>query len=314
MKKCAWTIAEMIIAMTVMIILSGICVNMFKPNSQKAKFYMYSAVTNITKANIAVIEKNNGLITDRVSKEDGTAEDSYCNSVADFLSLQSIPNCSTSAAETDINIQFPNKIAFYGMASDWITPEGATYKYKNIMIDIDGEEGLNKVGADRFPMRVLAGSGKGTEGMVIPVDCNENEETKNPYCGDSNKNFATDDQILVFNIYRAMDDSENSKVSLIASSLSHMEADCMAHGGEGVYSAEECSDAKIKVNQSCATSSICDKCTTDTLPDGAADKEGCKTVANDYNGSGLSCVYTRHKPKASMALIFDALIGDTDEL
>ena len=327
MKKYAWTLMEMVIAITILILLSGLCVNLFKPNVQKARFYMYAAVKNLTKGNITIIEKYDSLSAKTVVGTD----DWYCINLADAFSIESAPDCSTTASDDTPNIQFPNKTTVYGLAKEWKAPySGANFKYKNIMIDIDGpNEGLNKLWADRFPMRIITGTGRGEEGLIVPVNCandqvynaaqnklvNVDSAAKNPYCGSSGKNYTIDDQVLIYNIYKANDDSENAKAHMVAGMLSHMEADCAAYGGtQGSYNVLECDSAKIKIKPQCATQDNCRTCTANTCPEGSTDMASCIEVQKRENPDDFTCFTLLNKPSGGMSFIFQAIIGDADEL
>ena len=332
MKKQAWTMAELAVAIVIILIISCICTSIFKPNIQKAKFYAYAAVNNIRKGNAAVIEKSNTLKGDDIDGNDW-----YCLNLADNFSLDSAINCSTTAGNDDVNISFPNGTTVMGLASAWKAPyEGANFFYKNILIDIDGpSNGKNKVWVDRFPMRIIAGSGKGAEGLVMPINCLNDvvynssqgkdiavdESAKSPYCPSSGaKNYGIDDQILTYDIYRLDSKAEGAKAHTVASLLSPMQADCAAYGGKiGYYSVEECAGAGFKILSACAVASNCSSYKTSdgtayTFPDTSTTEDGCSTIAQEKNPDGLSCFAIPHKPSGGTSFIMQALIGDIDNI
>lgn len=325
MKKYAWTLVELIISITILIMLSVLCVNLFKPNVQKSRLFMYAAVKNITKGNITVIEKKGSLSAESAIGND----DWYCLNFADAFSLSSSSNCAKDSGLYDANIQFPNKVILYGIASPWVAPyEGANFKYKNIMIDIDGNEGKNKLWADRFPMRIISGTGKAVEGYITPVNCGNDvvydktnkvlvsvdDNAKNSYCESSAKNYTLDDEVLTYDVYKAIDDSEYAKARMVAGKLSHMEADCSAYGGElGYYSVSECDSAKIKILPECATSANCSSCTSNTCPEGSSDSETCLEVSNTKNPDGKTCFSLISKPGGGMSFMMKAVMSDIED-
>ena len=330
MKKNAWTLIEMVVAIIIILMLSGLVVNMFKPEAQKAKFYLYATVRNITKGNITIMEKDKSL-----HKEDlvGT-NDWFCVHFADAFNLENAPNCTRGSSSPDMNpnIQFPNGVLIYGLASAWEVPyDNAQFEYKNIMVDINGSSGPNRIWADRFPLRIINGEGyntQGAEGLVMPVDCGETQifnankvavnirqAAKNPYCTD-NTNYTKDDQMFTYDIYRSEDDSEDSKAKFIAGMLSPLDADCQAYGlNTGYYSTLEC--AGIKVRPECIRNEACKRCTSETssmCPGTANSEASCLAIREANNPHNLGCATILHKPSGGMSFILQALIGDIDEI
>ena len=330
MKKGAWTLMELFIALLVIILISSIGFTIFRPDIQKAKFYVYATIANLTKGNIALLEKYSTIKSADMPGED----DWYCLHLTDNYSLGANPNCARSSGVNDVNIEFPNGVTVKGIASEWQQPyEGASFEYKNILVDIDGEEGSNKLWLDQFPLRIIAGSGKGAEGMIMPVNC-DNEKVynlntsalvpidnaaKNPYCPAANgKNYTLDDQVILFDIYRAKTYNEESpdknRAEIIAALLSPMEADCMAYGGSGYFSAAECDEANIKMNPKCASQTNCANCTANTCPEGSTNPESCVTLAQTTNPEDLPCAAAIHKPSGGMSFIVESLIGNINDL
>ena len=342
MKKYAWTLAEMVIVIIILFMLSGLCVSLFKPDTQKAKICLYAAIRNITRGNITIIEKYETLM----KHDDPEAEeDWYCTQFADAFTLDTEANCSKDADEGDINIRFAHGVTIQGLASDWVQPfADSSYYYKNIVVDIDGSDGMNRLWVDRFPLRIISGSNKGAEGLVVTVTCGDNDlvyndkaephavvavapAAKNPYCsngftpsGDAvNKNFALSKDILTYDVYRAISTEPDSKAELITTSVSPMEADCMAYGDQtGYYSTAECDSAKIRIKGKCATKQNCGTCTNNTCPmnqegTSATDHDGCSELAGVLNPNDISCFAIVHKPSGGASFMLQALIGDIDE-
>ena len=344
MKKFAWTLIELMIAIAVVIMLSAFLISGYKPGANKNKLFFYSAMSNLTKANIAVMERNStgGLNGDLL--EDGTT-DWYCAQLADVISIASAPNCTqtqASTAATAVNMTFPNGITFQGLANKWTSVyDGASGEYKNIVIDIDGpEKGPNKPGVDRFPIRVFRGQVK-TEGIVMPVNCKNDKvwnpsgnsgtgalvsfKTPSPYCKSGtaysgsivSRDFTIDDEIITYDIFKVQSSDENAKLKMIASGLSAFEADCGAYGGvEGFYSQSECATAGVKIHTNCVTTDNCAKCTTGNCPLNASGTQtnatSCKTYAETSNPNNYPCFTVMHKPSGGVPFFLQAIIGDIE--
>lgn len=335
MKKIAWTLAEMMIALLIVTLLSGICVNLFKPNTQKAKLFVYSAIRNLTMANISVIEKYGSLTYSPTTTLNGNEVDWLCAQLSDALSLDEEPNCSISASIDDVNFVFTNGITVHGLTNEWKLPfENAPFFYKNILVDVDGpEKGLNKLWADQFPLRIIGGKGRGAEGLIMPVNCGAEQaynnateelvdvapEARNPYCGSSTKDYTIDKDTISFDIYRAVSTEENAKAELIATGLSPLEADCMALGSSaGYFSVPECSSKGIHILTKCATISNCETCTANNCPydtdeTTVTNKAECKFLQDNVNPENISCFSMIHKPSGGMSFIVQALVGDIDQ-
>jgi len=148
--------------------------------TNKNKIYIYAALRNLSMGNIAITEMpaNGGYFyPNNASSHDSSATtDWYCLYLADSFSLTANPECEKTT-DTDglgnVNLRFPNGIVFQGIASEWKLMYDGLY-YKDFIIDADGEKGSNKIGIDRYPMRVYRGNthqGISIDGMVIPVEC-----------------------------------------------------------------------------------------------------------------------------------------------
>ena len=331
MKKIAWTLVELLIALTIMIMLSIFCISAFKPNIQKARYFMYATIANLEKANIAILEKYDHLD----EGVDDSNNDNYCKQVADVFNLKSIPNCSRNADVNAVNMVLPNGVTIKGLASAWQAPydveEGkvAPYKFKNILVDIDGADGLNSIWADQFPLRIISGLGKGVDGYIMSVNC-ANDRTyntdtletvavknsaKSPYCPTNGKNYTIDDQVITYDIYRPESSEENAKARLVATGLSAMEADCAAYGtNDGYFSIEECRAAQIKIHSQCKTKKNCGTCVAGvTCPKDKPNPEDCQNSPGIPIES-LICFVVLHKPSGGTSLLIQGLVGDIADL
>ena len=329
MKKYAWTMAELAITLIILMMLSGICVSILKPRVQKMRFFTYAATTNLLAANSEIIRKYHHLnVTD--DKED----DWYCLQLADIFSLSSSANCAKTSSSDTVNLRFANGITMKGIASSWANPyENSRFQFKNILIDTNGADGPNKIWNDQFPMRIIGGNGYGKQGLVIPVNCgsdkvyNKNASTpgdvnvanvaKNTYCSSSTKDYASDKEILMFDIHRAENKNKNSKAFSVATGLSFKEADCMSSGGiNGFYSQAVCATAGYRIHRSCATKKNCAICTANNCPKDengtVTDSNSCLTLAQTANPSNLQCQFVPHKPSMGVSYIFRVILGDFD--
>ena len=356
MKKQSWTLAEMVIAMTILAVLSLFVVSSIKGNKVKNNIFIYSALRNIMKGNSYIITKyadvsNFADLPETVNGDEHN--DGYCMRLADAFSLQANPNCAYKNGDTlisdsdlakTVNIRFPNSVTIQGLSNKWRT-DGNERTFKNIVVDINGEEGPNKIGSDRFPVRIYDGLYRG---IATVVNCDDDasynsegtrveleEETgKSPYCvngfnlegAEVSTNIAADASSLAYNVYKPQDSSENARASLVAFALSFMEADCAAHGGTGFFSKEQC-QAKAQVTQTssnhnryrlrreCATADICSSLTnsqSNVLPladdDDNAPSTDCSTLASANNPENLLCITVLKKPSTGTSMILDTAI------
>ncbi len=342
--KKAWTMAEMMVAFIIIIIVSVIGMTTIKPNQNKAKIYVYATIKNFGRANAYLIEKYGELVSDDMTV--GANLDPYCIYVADVFSIEGKPNCSTLAADKDaVNITMANGVTVQGLASSWISPfDKADFYFKNIVIDIDGQKGANKLGVDRFPLRIFKEGNY--EGIVLGVDCNKetfydpddqtktydlyNGTKKHPYCYDGftpagtrkTNNFLTDGTIFSYDIFVPIEEGEEeSRTKVVGTSLSTMQADCMAYGGMGFFSKKQCSDNGFRLHSSCVTSETCEACkgsNYDVCPKKSpndtvtVDIAGCETMQKDNNPNDFGCVTFITKPTAGLGMLAGALMGEID--
>ena len=344
MKKInGWTMAELVIAIIILIIVSALSVSVFKPDTNKARIFMYAAMKNLSKGNTAIIEKHNSIAPDNM---DAGTKDWYCLNLADKFALSNEPNCAKAAAPKEVNFRFSNGMTLQGVASAWYTPySGAGYSFKNIVVDIDGEKGVNKIGIDRFPLRIYKGSTY--EGMIHPVNCGDDvvynsAGTKitlssstgaSPYCRQkfdltgsvvANKNMLLDDQIVTYDVYQPVTDEEYSRAVIVATSLSTMAANCAAYGGNGFFSKPYCGSKNLRLTARCAKAETCNACSGsspvsyDVCPfktDGktqTGSETACRTLAAEVNPKDMPCFILLHKPTAGLGFLAGSVIGELD--
>ena len=342
-KKNAWTLVELFMAMGVIILLSTILATTYRPNVQKAKLYIYASMANITKGTIAVKEK---YAKDETGSKDlsyqnpDSTDDTFCIEMADVFTLNKTPECAIDSTISTVNLSFPNKVTVQGLATPWKKPyPTADYSFKNIVIDIDGEEGLNKVWVDRFPLRLFQGSKY--EGVLQVVNCADDsiyddegnkitlsdDTGKSPYCKQKfnasgaivAKEFLKDDKIINYDIYKAPATGENIKATMVASARSPLEADCGAYGGKGLYNRKLCAQYGFKLKRECASQTACEGCGTSpsVCPanengTGIISESDCNTLAtaNRQNDSDINCFTLQHKPGGGMSMLVETMVGE----
>lgn len=345
MKKSAWTLAELAIAIIIMLLLCAASMSISKNISiNRSKVYLYAALRNLTMGNIAITEMpvNGGYFyPGNASNHDASATtDWYCLYLADSFSLAVNPECEKTTDTTGlatVNLRFPNGITFQGIASEWKTMYDGLF-YKDFIVDADGEKGSNKIGIDRYPMRVFRGNtleGIPLDGMIMPVECGNDYtydvydtriELSSPYCvhgfevngAAARNNIASDSSILSKNIYRVTDAKNTTRASIIAGSLSTIEADCKAHAGKGFYTAQQCADYGINLLERCAHERMCQGCKNDTLgfnicPNGETEEKCLEYAADNLvDGTPHECFSLLNKPTAGLGIIAGGAVGDME--
>ena len=141
-KEHAWTLIELIVAATIIFIISYTLLNTVKPNKQRTALYIDAAATNIMRGNIGILENYETNETEGglfYQKSGDSTNNTYCMQLANMFSLESTPNCATPSSDDTVNIALGNGAEIKGLAKDAQTPyDGANYQYKNIFVDIDG--------------------------------------------------------------------------------------------------------------------------------------------------------------------------------
>lgn len=325
MKKIyGWTMVEMVVAMIILIILTGVCLTVYKPNVQKAKIVLYATMKNLTAANRAIIE---GIENGRYTSPNelnmsgaGTADTYYCKYLAEVLSVDAT-GCNDS-------ITLPGKIQITGLSNPWVTITSADFEVKDVLVSI---EGGSRFGVNKFPLRIYNGSGY--SGMVQVIDCTSADSAKkinvdgstkdfsdakasssySAYCG-SAINYLTSNTLVSYDIYRADTNDEETTASLIATTVSPLEADCGAYGGQGLYNESQCSGYKLKAQ--CATLDLCANA-GNNIKNSLVNPNGgstitCATAQSTYNNSDISCFTLLHKPSAGTTFLLETMVGQFD--
>ena len=340
MKKSAWTLAELTVVMVAVLILTAATMTITKNiNINKTRIYMYSAMRNITMGNISVTEENDEFYPTIASSYDADStktDDWYCLHFADAFALKGSPNCTkTTDGSMNVNLVYSNGISFRGLASPWKNAYGDLF-YKDILVDIDEDNGVNKVGMDRFPLRVFRGTNAQDEnmsGFVYPVDCKGGNDylydadgnkitLSHSYCASSNSNIASNEEIISYGVYRVTNPNQSTKATILAASKSALEADCVAYGSKGFYGGKICSEKGFVIDDRCAHEDLCEDCETYGICAGGS-KDACLALAesnklnvpNEDNPAvtektAFRCFTLMTKPTGGMGLITGSLIGD----
>lgn len=344
MKKFAFTMAELTICIIALIILCAASTTITKSlNVNKSKIYIYAALRNLTLGNIAISEmptNDDTFYPDTAQTYDSDStktDDWYCIFLSDSLSLAANPNCSKTALSTDVNLIFPNGTTFRGISSSWEEAYEGLY-YKNILIDADGEEGMNKLGVDQYPFRIFRGKNHADmtlDGIIYPVECGNDKmyymkdgsllvtSMISSYCNGKNNRIASDNTVVSYSIYKVTDGEKPDKATIVASKLSAIEADCKAYGGKGFYHGAICRDYGFKLLEKCAHETTCEDCATYGVCPNGGDKASCDTLANNnkinakqedgtYASQGFQCFTLLNKPSSGMGMVGSTIFGNMD--
>lgn len=347
MQKKAWTLAELVIAVAAIALIASVIGKGTKPDYNKTKLFSYYTMENILRGNSAVIDKYGQLDDDERGADN--AKNKYCSRFADFFTTKGNILCNNNMKRSVANITLQNNVTIQGLATKWYLPyPGAPYEIKNIVFDIDGRKGRNKLWVDRIPLRMYRGGVR--NGQIQLVDCSNQVVYKpdgsevvldeftgrNPYCcdsgfdsneradncGESNEeNKSNTKSIITYDVFRVdlSEEGEISQSGLIAGDLSPKEADCMAYGGTGLYHAEECYEDRYHLSEYCATADLCKSCKVDydsslnVCPKNSAgaytNPTTCLDVAKTKNTHKELCFTRLHKPTVGVGLLFGPLLN-----
>lgn len=352
-KKSGWTLAELVIALIFIIVISVIGISIFNPKVEKSKIFIYAFLKNLTAANSAIITNKGDVVGN--FEPDMANYDWYCMQLADTFTTSEF-DCEYETDDTlnakKVNITLPNGITIQGLTNPWRKPTctGCDYSFKNILVDIDGEKGLNKLWSDRFPLRIFQGGDK--SGQIQTINCEQqrmygsdgtitdltNDDGLSPYCyggfnmekGAVNKNFWQDGEIVTYDVYRPSSTSdEEGSAELVASALSLLDADCGAYGGDGTgfYTKKQCSYYGKRILPQCVTDNMCAQCVStestniyDICPVrdlndsslGITNATTCVDAANEFNPQRASCFVVLHKPGMPMPIFLQGIVGQLD--
>ena len=335
--KNAWTFAEMLVALVIVISLSALVLHSVKNSDKKQAMYLYSTLRNLNAATGLVLDKleeKKTIATDDTVEIGGDENSKYCIIMADSMNLANNADCKKTETtnDTTVNYKFPNGVEIQGLGTPWThvckesspcATDSDDYRYsmRHIVIDLDGvTKGYGVIGADRFPVTIYANSAN--QVSIYPSDCTATTN-KNPYCGSTAVNFAKQNDILTYDVYMPDSSSKESvKMYQYITNLSVMEADCKAYGGLGLWNAEECKAAGTNFRPApyCLATRICTQCAKEsncydnqTTPQLLGSRKACIEYSQTVNPYGKACVALAHKPHQGTTFMMDYLtsgLGD----
>lgn len=269
--KQAWTMAELTVAMIVLGVLMGLSIQVMKPHRIKVIPFAYAAVKNLTGAAKYVLKENNSKkLPDDVVAKPVANSNKTCVQMAEILSLVGNYTCvkttatkpaSTKGGVGNPNFQTSNLITYSGLEKDYTVTQRGTATasnecatvdvgMKDLMIDVNGDDGDNKVGIDQFPVKLLQ------SGEVVPGTCaNITSGTapsvcsgkpfasptfaRHPSCGANTTKFIDDKYPFGYNVYRSrvVTDAEIASgeykkderiTETVAMEISFAKADCIS--------------------------------------------------------------------------------------
>ena len=331
MNKKGWTLAELTVIVIIILILTKASMSVVKNiNINKARIYTYITMKNLTMGNIAIREKYTDFYPKTALEHDSVeATDWYCLNLADIFAKDGSTNCNKNLpAQTD-NFILANGVSIKGVSSNWIQAYDNLY-YKDLLIDIDNTNGINKLGIDRFPLRVFKGSnanGDSTDGIVLPVDCQNGKDILYNKDGDlitlyhsyctGTSNIASSNELISYGAFKVTDGNKPKTASIIFAGKSAIEIDCLTSGGKGFYNYQICANKGYYLHEKCAHESTCADCEENgTCPNGGTESncnilaENNKVTLQDGSKKGYKCFSMISKPMDGMGLIGGAVMGE----
>lgn len=292
--KKAWTMAEVVMAMVILGILAALTIQTIKLYRVKAKPYAYASILNLNKAaNIALFESEEDTLSDEAIDVPVAGSNKSCVAIAESFSLLGDYTCEKNLetypadgeGETGrANFQTSNMISYSGLEKDFeLTYRGAASTaakcdtaevgIKDIMIDINGDDGDNEVGKDQFPIKLLQ-TGEVFPGTctdiapgATPEECSESFEnptlTKHPRCGSDTTNYINENYPFAYNIYmvrKAPEDGSASYSSNVAiaqtirKDISFAEADCLTRSN--ILTRTQCAALGYEPLETCLDSGV----------------------------------------------------------
>lgn len=200
---------------------------LYKPKERKFKKLTIDAYLKIEKAANEIHRRDNQIYT----KNDTV--DILCETLAKRYALRGM-NCKiTKKGNIEKNFSFgKTKVTVYGMNAPAFFHDGTMVK--DIIIDIDGDKGVNIIGVDRIPVRIYSSGRMG--GMLSPVNCNVEDKKRylmdiSSLCSIGNSTNYMDAKFpLSYNVLQVGGKKGESRY--IGKNISFLRADCTAYGSE----------------------------------------------------------------------------------
>lgn len=234
-KFNAWTMAELVVAMLVLAILMVLSIQAIRPKKMKTLPFAYAAVKNLNDAAKYVLnEKSATNLPDGPIDYPVADCNETCVSMAEAMSLIGDYNCvktmnskpaSGKGNDGNPNFTAANLISYSGLEKDFSstfrgaateTEQCATIEtaVKDVMIDIDGDDGDNEIGKDQFPIKILQtgevipGTCVSISGGVIPAECagttfQNPTFARHPDCGSNTTMFINEKEPFSYTVYKS---------------------------------------------------------------------------------------------------------------
>ena len=230
-----WTMAELVVSMLVLAILMILSVQAIKPKKMKTLPYAFAAVRNLNDAAKYVLNQKGAT-----SLPDGPVAYPVANSnetcvlMAEAMSLVGDYNCVKTASINlasgegstgTPNFRASNLTSYAGLQKDFTsTYRGAASDAgkcatvetaaKDVMFDIDGDDGDNQVGKDQFPIKLLdtgevvPGTCSNITPGATPSDCTgetfDNPTfTRHPDCGSDTTMYINEKEPFAYTVYKS---------------------------------------------------------------------------------------------------------------
>ena len=272
-----WTMAELVVAMIVLAILMLLSIQAIRPKKIKTLPFAYAAVKNLSDASGFILsEKGASSLSDGPVDYPAADSNETCVDMAESMSLLGdytcvkTANCKPAAGRGNTgkpNFQTSNLIAYFGLEKDFAssfrgvatdTAKCATAEVgmKDVIFDIDGDDGPNEIGKDQFPIKLLAtgevipGTCANVAPGATPAECGSDTFdnptfTRHPDCGSDVTMYINEKEPFAYTVYKsrlATDDEvatgsyeANSRITEplvvddeVKAEISYAEADCIA--------------------------------------------------------------------------------------
>ncbi len=230
-----WTMAELVVAMMVLAVIMILSVQAVRTKKIKTLPFAYAAVKNLNEAAKYVLnEKGTASLPDGPVAYPVADSNETCVAMAEAMSLigdyncVKTANCKPANGEGNTgnpNFRTANLISYSGLEKDFVSTYrgGASdagkcatleTKMKDVMVDINGDDGKNEIGVDQFPIKLLQ------TGEVIPGTCtdiapgatpsecgsetfNNPTFTKHPDCATVTTMFINEKEPFAYTVYRS---------------------------------------------------------------------------------------------------------------
>ena len=230
-----WTMAELVVAMLVLSVLMIMTVQTIKPKKMKTLPYAYAAVRNLADgASYVLGEKGTTNLPDGPVAYPVADSNETCVTIAEATSLigdyncVKTSNCKLASGRGDSgnpNFVTSNLTAYCGLEKDFTSSfRGAASDsgkcatiavgMKDVMFDIDGDDGDNQVGKDQFPIKLLdtgevvPGTCSNITPGATPSDCTgetfDNPTfTRHPDCGSDTTMYINEKEPFAYTVYKS---------------------------------------------------------------------------------------------------------------